>query len=107
MGAWIQALLVNAPVLAVLSRPVERIKGRYFNAQPVPEPTMRWIAAGSTAGKERSANMRFSDAAKSPSVSTMVPSRSTMAASKRLWWKLMEFKTDRSSCDKGGTAGKT
>ena len=50
VGAWIQALLVNAPVLAVLSRPVERIKGRYFNAQPVPEPTMRWIATSIAAG---------------------------------------------------------
>jgi len=50
VGAWIQALVVNAPVLAVLSRWVERMKSRHFDAQPVPEPTMRWIATSIAAG---------------------------------------------------------
>ena len=46
----------------------------------LPRPTVRAMNARSTGGRPRSASVRASACSKSPTVSTIVPSRSTMAA---------------------------
>jgi PAS domain S-box-containing protein len=50
IGAFAQALILNAPVLAILSRRLEGLKRRYFRAPVVAEPTLRWIASAIAAG---------------------------------------------------------
>jgi PAS domain S-box-containing protein len=50
IGALVQALLLNAPVLAILSRRLERLKWQYFHPPLVAEPTFRWIATAIAAG---------------------------------------------------------
>ncbi|MEO8367634.1 MAG: PAS domain S-box protein [Candidatus Solibacter sp.] len=50
IGALAQALLLNAPVLAILSRKLEGLKRRYFQPQVVAEPTLRWIVTAIAAG---------------------------------------------------------
>ena len=50
---------------------------------------MDCMALGAMAGSAKSANMPFKAAAKSPKVSTMVPSRSTMAAWMGEWVDLI------------------
>jgi PAS domain S-box-containing protein len=50
IGAWMQAVILNAPVLAMLSGRVDRLKRRHFRAPVVSEPTMRWIASAIAAG---------------------------------------------------------
>ena len=50
IGALAQALVVNAPVLAILSRRLERLKWRYFQPPSMAEPTLRWIATAIAAG---------------------------------------------------------
>ena len=50
IGAFAQALLLNAPVLAILSRRLEGLKQRHFQATAVAEPTLRWIATAIAAG---------------------------------------------------------
>ncbi|MEO8594461.1 MAG: PAS domain S-box protein [Candidatus Solibacter sp.] len=50
IGALAQALVINAPVLAILSRRLERLKWRYFQPPAVAEPTWRWIATAIGAG---------------------------------------------------------
>jgi PAS domain S-box-containing protein len=50
IGAMAQALILNAPVLAILSRRLEALKRRYFQPPVVAEPTLRWIATAIAAG---------------------------------------------------------
>ena len=50
IGALAQALMLNAPVLAILSRRLEDLKRRHFQAPVVAEPTLRWIATAIAAG---------------------------------------------------------
>ncbi len=50
IGAFAQALLLNAPVLAILSRRLEALKQRHFQATAVADPTLRWIATAIAAG---------------------------------------------------------
>jgi len=50
IGALAQALVLNAPVLAILSRRLERLKWRYFQPPLVADPTWRWIATAIAAG---------------------------------------------------------
>src|SRR5262249_20646725 len=53
-GWWVcalaPALVVNAAVLAILSRRLERLKWRYFQPPVVADPTWRWIATTIAAG---------------------------------------------------------
>src|ERR1700730_13373044 len=48
MKTW--TIAMNAPVLAILSRRLEDLKRRHFNAPVVAEPTLRWIATAIAAG---------------------------------------------------------
>jgi len=41
----LQAILLNAPVLAIFSRGMERVKRRYFDPPPLPDPSPEWIAS--------------------------------------------------------------
>jgi len=50
IGALAQALMLNAPVLALLSRRVEGLKRRYFQPAVVDQPTFGWIVCTITAG---------------------------------------------------------
>jgi PAS domain S-box-containing protein len=50
IGAWIQAVVMNAPILALFSGRLDRLKRRYFRAPVVAEPTLRWIASAIAAG---------------------------------------------------------
>ena len=50
VGALLQAILFNAPVLALLSRPVERLKARFFGQPHHPEPSLRWVMSAIVAG---------------------------------------------------------
>jgi len=50
IGALAQALILNAPVLALLSGKLEGLKRRYFQPPLVAEPTLRWIATTIAAG---------------------------------------------------------
>src|SRR5262245_24039399 len=45
IGGTLQALLLNAPVLAMLSPAADRMKRRYFDAPAVADVSMRWIVA--------------------------------------------------------------
>jgi PAS domain S-box-containing protein len=42
-GALFQAAFLNAPILAVFGRRVERLKSRFFQVRHLPQPTLRWI----------------------------------------------------------------
>lgn len=50
IGALAQALILNAPVLAIVSGKLEEVKRRYFQPAVVAEPTLRWIATAIAAG---------------------------------------------------------
>jgi PAS domain S-box-containing protein len=50
IGGFVQAVLINAPVMALAGPLVERIKLRYFEAPPRPEPSLRWLLAAIAAG---------------------------------------------------------
>jgi PAS domain S-box-containing protein len=50
VGALLQAVFLNAPVLVVLARRVERWKARHFDVPPHPGPSMRWATAAIAAG---------------------------------------------------------
>jgi PAS domain S-box-containing protein len=50
VGAFLQALLLNAPILALASRRVERLKQRFFDAPAIAEPSLMWIATTIAAG---------------------------------------------------------
>jgi len=45
VGALLQALLLNGPVLALFGRRLEKLKSRFFDVLPHPEPTLRWAVA--------------------------------------------------------------
>jgi PAS domain S-box-containing protein len=49
-GALLQAILLNAPVLAILARRLEQLKLSKFEAPPHREPTLRWIMVAIAAG---------------------------------------------------------
>jgi PAS domain S-box-containing protein len=50
IGALLQAVLLNAPVLALFGRRLERLKARFFAVPPRPEPSVRWAMAAIAAG---------------------------------------------------------
>jgi PAS domain S-box-containing protein len=50
IGALAQALILNAPVLALLTRTIEDWKRRYFQPPVVAEPTLLWIGTTIAAG---------------------------------------------------------
>jgi len=50
IGAFAQALILNAPVLAIVSRRLESLKRRYFEVPVVAEPTLLWVATAIAAG---------------------------------------------------------
>jgi PAS domain S-box-containing protein len=50
IGAWLQAVLLNAPVLALLGGRLERLKARFFDVPRRPEPSLKWAMAAIAAG---------------------------------------------------------
>ena len=50
VGALLQAVLLNGPVLAIAGRRLEWLKTRYFAAPERPEASLRWIVATIMAG---------------------------------------------------------
>jgi PAS domain S-box-containing protein len=49
-GGLFQAILLDAPVLAIAARHLERLKSRYFTVAETPETSRRWIFATILAG---------------------------------------------------------
>jgi PAS domain-containing protein len=50
VGALVQAAFLNAPVLAIFGRRLERLKSRFFRVRPLPQPSLRWITAAIATG---------------------------------------------------------
>jgi PAS domain S-box-containing protein len=50
VGAFLQAVLLNAPVLAVFARRVEEVKLSKFKVPPFREPKLKWIMVSIAAG---------------------------------------------------------
>src|SRR3954447_7964096 len=50
VGAFFQALLLNAPILALVSRRVERFKQHFFDVPVLAEPSPTWVATTIAAG---------------------------------------------------------
>lgn len=50
VGALLQAVLLNAPILGLFARRVERWKASHFEVPPHPGPSLRWATAAIAAG---------------------------------------------------------
>ena len=50
VGALVQAAFLNAPILALFGRRLERLKSRFFQSRPLPQPSLRWITVAIATG---------------------------------------------------------
>gem|GEM_PF-781364 len=50
IGAFLQAALINAPVLALASAAVVRLRGRWLDEPPLPKPSLPWTVGAVLAG---------------------------------------------------------